>query len=339
MSKRNFNYVEYGEPHAKRRKTLLQKHPEIKQLMGYDPKQAIPVFIIVPLQLFFAACFYHNYNPEHSLLYWGTMFLFSYFIGSILMHWLAMAIHETSHYAVFKEKWQNRYLAIFANISIPFPMAMTFHKYHPRHHTFLGVDDIDADLPQDFEVNLIGKSRPRKFFWWLFNPIFYLVRGVLNATATNRWEMINVIFIGIVNLFIFYAWGWTGISYLLLSTYFGMGPHPVAAHFIHEHYLFDGVQETYSYYGPLNKVSYNVGYHNEHHDFMNIPGSKLPALKNILEEEYQSLTSHQSWTNVLWQFIMRKDMGLSSRLVRTRSDFFKDMKNYIRQKTYRELYK
>ena len=82
-----------------------------------------------------------------------------------------------------------------------------------------------------------------------------------------------------------------------------------------------------------------MGYHNEHHDFMNVPGSKLPALKNILEEEYQSLTAHQSWTNVLWQFIMRKDMGLSSRLVRTRSDFFEDMKNYIREKTYRKLYK
>jgi len=91
--------------------------------------------------------------------------------------------------------------------------------------------------------------------------------------------------------------------------YFAHGLHPVAAHFIHEHYTFADGQETYSYYGPINLIAFNVGYHNEHHDFMNISGWRLPELRRLVPE-YATLTSHTSWTAVLYRFVMGSGDGV-----------------------------
>jgi sphingolipid 4-desaturase/C4-monooxygenase len=77
--------------------------------------------------------------------------------------------------------------------------------------------------------------------------------------------------------------------------------HPVAAHFIHEHYTFAENQETYSYYGPLNLVTFNVGYHVEHHDFMRVPGWRLPELHALMPQRYNALVSHRSWTWAFYQ--------------------------------------
>lgn len=76
------------------------------------------------------------------------------------------------------------------------------------------------------------------------------------------------------------------------------------------------VPETCSYYGPLNYVTFNVGYHVEHHDFPSIPGSRLHMLSKIAPEFYLNLNHHTSWTYVLWQYITDPKVGPSSRVRR-----------------------
>lgn len=76
------------------------------------------------------------------------------------------------------------------------------------------------------------------------------------------------------------------------------------------------IPETCSYYGPLNWVTFNVGYHVEHHDFPSIPGSRLHMLQKIAPEFYSNLRHHTSWTYVLWQYITDPKVGPFARVRR-----------------------
>ena len=56
--------------------------------------------------------------------------------------------------------------------------------------------------------------------------------------------------------------GKNALIYLLMSSFWAGSLHPLAGHFIAEHYVWDGLQqETYSYYGCLNVFAYNVRPH------------------------------------------------------------------------------
>ena len=76
------------------------------------------------------------------------------------------------------------------------------------------------------------------------------------------------------------------------------------------------IPETFSYYGALNFFTYNVGLHNEHHDFPAVPWTRLPALHEIAKEFYADLPRHKSWIGVIWQFVWDKEVGMTCRVKR-----------------------
>ena len=119
------------------------------------------------------------------------------------------------------------------------------------------------------------------------------------------------------------------LLYLLLSSFLAGSLHPLAGHFIAEHYVYEAVTptqrdpsnrvpvpETFSYYGPLNFLTYNVGYHNEHHDFPAVAWTKLPKVREMAKEFYADLPYHRSWTYAIWQFIFDEQVGLQCRVKR-----------------------
>ena len=319
------------EPHATRRKLILQKYPEIKQLYGHCTQLKYKIALNVIIQLSLAYYFRHQFDftasaatdaPEGTKQPLFVFLLVAYVIGGTCNHMCMMGLHELSHNLGFKTLKWNQYYAVFvSNLPLGVPAAVSFKRYHMDHHKYQGVDGIDVDLPTIMEGNFFHTTL-RKFFFVAFQMAFYALRPFfVNPKPKSTIEIINIVYIIAVNASIAYFWGISSLLYLFTSTMLGMGLHPCAGHFIAEHFVFptddNSVPETYSYYGVVNYFTFNVGYHNEHHDFPFIPGSRLPKVKEIAGEFYDPLPHHTSYIKVMYDYITMPSVTAFSRVKRT----------------------
>ncbi|KAH7098635.1 dihydroceramide delta(4)-desaturase [Auriculariales sp. MPI-PUGE-AT-0066] len=308
---RDFLWLLTEEPHRSRRMEILKKHPEVTKLMGHEPLTKWVVLLVVSIQLA-AAYLLHDTHP----LSWKFL-LTAYAIGGTANQNLFLAIHEITHNLAFKGLKANKALAIFANLPIGIPYCALFKPYHIEHHKNLGEDGIDTDLPSRVELlclnNVLGKV-----FFCIFQILFYALRpGFIHAQKPTEWLVYNALTQVLFDYALFSTCGLNAVIYLIASSFFAGSLHPCAAHFIAEHFLWDGTdQETYSYYGPLNILAYNVGYHNEHHDFPSVPWTRLPKLRALAPEFYDVLPAHPSWPMVTVNFILDRDIGIYSRAKR-----------------------
>ncbi|XP_067657675.1 sphingolipid delta(4)-desaturase DES1-like isoform X2 [Haliotis asinina] len=295
------------EPHTERRRKILKKYPQIKQLMGYDSNIAYITTVEVLIQLFMCWVL-QDAN-------WSSILILSYCFGGVLNHSLGSAIHEIGHNLAFGHSRPalNRILSIWCNLPMAVPMAVTYKKYHTDHHRYLGEEYQDVDIPTRLESYLF-RHPITKMLWLLLHPIIHGIRPFYKSPKPlTGWEMINTAVQLIFDVVILKVFGVKSLVYLLAGTLMALGLHPLAGHFISEHYLFNGGQATHSYYGPLNFVLFNVGYHIEHHDFPYIPYSRLPEVKKIAGEFYDDLPYHTSWCKVVWDFIFKDYMGPHAR--------------------------
>ncbi|KAG8286612.1 Sphingolipid delta(4)-desaturase DES1 [Homalodisca vitripennis] len=211
---------------------------------------------------------------------WTMIFLVAYCFGGVINHSLMLAIHEIAHNLAFghTRPMANRLLGMFANLPIGLPFSITFKGYHLEHHKYQGDEVLDTDIPTYVEAKLFCTTFG-KFVWVLLQPLFYAFRPVFTyPKPPTLLEVVNVIIQLSFNGLVCYTLGVKVLVYMLAGSLMAMGLHPVAGHFISEHYMFRKGFETYSYYGCLNKITFNVGYHNEHHDFPFVPGSRLPEI-------------------------------------------------------------
>ncbi|EEB16457.1 dihydroceramide desaturase, putative [Pediculus humanus corporis] len=315
VTRTDFEWVYTEEPHASRRKEILAKYPQIKKLFGYDPKFKWIVLLMISIQV---VLMHLMVNQS-----WTIILLTAYCIGGVINHSLMLAIHEISHNLAFghARPLANRIFGMFTNLVIGFPFSVTFKIYHLEHHRYQGDEKLDTDIPTYLEAKLFCTTFG-KFVWLFFQPLFYALRPIFTyPKSPTTLELINVVIQLIFDVFVYYYFGGKVLAYLTIGSLLAMGLHPVAGHFISEHYMFKKGFETYSYYGPLNWITFNVGYHNEHHDFPAVPGSLLPEVKKIAPEYYDNLPQHNSWTGVLYDFVMDPDIGPYARIKRKHKGF------------------
>ncbi|GAA4779120.1 hypothetical protein GCM10023231_02250 [Olivibacter ginsenosidimutans] len=313
MSKKNsFNWSEQCEPHKMRTKEIISSHPEIRHLIGRNPYTIFIILLCVGIQVAMSWILH-----DES---WWWILPCSYFIGAFACHTLFICIHECSHNLLFKNRALNTLAGILANLPLVFPSSVSFQKYHLKHHAFQGIEELDADMPSEWEAHLVNNSTVGKALWLLFYPIVQATRlGRMSKEIKmfDRWVILNYVVQIVFMLTIFYFWKWKAVVYLTVSFFFSVGLHPLGARWIQEHFLTHGdEQETKSYYGPLNTVNLNVGYHNEHHDFPSIPWNKLPKIKEVAGSYYNSLGYHTSYTRLLIQFLFDKNLSVYSRTAR-----------------------
>ncbi|KAI1817343.1 fatty acid desaturase-domain-containing protein [Poronia punctata] len=320
---RDFFWTYTEEPHRTRRLEIIKAHPEVTKLCGPEPLTKYVVLLVVSIQIF--CCYLIRDTSFFSPYFWAL----AYMVGATANQNLFLAIHEISHNLAFRSPTANRLLSIFANLPIGIPYSASFRPYHLTHHKSLGVDGLDTDLPTALEAVFLDSILGKAFFC-TFQIFFYAVRPMAVFRVPFTWvSALNVVVQASFDVVLLQTLGVQPLLYLLLSSFLAGSLHPLAGHFIAEHYVYETVTptqadaangvpvpETYSYYGPLNFLTYNVGLHNEHHDFPAVPWTRLPKLHALAREFYADLPHHTSWTYVIWRFIFDESIGIRCRVKR-----------------------
>jgi sphingolipid 4-desaturase/C4-monooxygenase len=107
LKPKDFYYSGNPEPHRQRTKTILDAHPEIRNLIGRNPASAIIITSVVTAQLFVA------YLLSDSQ--WWIALLTALFFGAFASHNLYVLIHEAAHNLIFKNRSLNFIAGIIAD--------------------------------------------------------------------------------------------------------------------------------------------------------------------------------------------------------------------------------
>uniref|UniRef100_A0A915K4E1 Fatty acid desaturase domain-containing protein n=1 Tax=Romanomermis culicivorax TaxID=13658 RepID=A0A915K4E1_ROMCU len=251
---------------------------------------------------------------QFLLAYWAhcqvdslSRFSINCFVGNWTASILLFHMHEAAHGTIFgpNSVFKNRLFGFILNLGVGVPFFSFFKKHHKNHHKYIGDQILDAEYPSELEAKIFPNNFAGKFCWLIFQPFIYTIRTPFLLLKYPQWwwdleEYANLIFVTLYAALCLvsgypYFWGHCALSALAASCsnifgYWG----------IMSHTEFFPMRETFSYYGYLNNIFMNFGYHMEHHDFPNIPGKilslqyymRISSMNNICMEKYRKVVEN-----------------------------------------------
>ena len=266
-------------------------------------------------------------SSELSTFSFFHVLVVSYIFGALFAHQLFLLNHECSHGLCFPTIQSNHLFSLFLNIPLLLPYAVFFKKYHIDHHAYLGDSSKDMDVPSKWEAKVF-RGRVGKLIWLSIQILVYALRPcIVKPQALTKKHVDNIV----IQIVFITFWSAThsimSFLYLILSIVFAGGLHPLASHFISEHFdLLNNGDDISSYYGCLNSMSFNVGYHKAHHDHPHVPWRYLPDIVDKNPQEYPQNKSVE-WIGLQWKFVNDPNISLEKR--RLTNDVHQQRSKYL----------
>jgi sphingolipid delta-4 desaturase len=309
--------------HAQRKKAIMKAHPEIAQLQGTDWKT-------FPLACIYAAVFtvLGIWACQYS---WWIQLILAYTVGGYCAFCASVLGHDGVHGLAGGGAINDLTCIIGFLPGFIGAMGQFFKVEHIWHHSVV-VDRVVRFGPQHsnffkklFVVTLTYAVVVAAFavlsalmlIQMTVHAILHLLgkRKTLFPTQTripafsrfphglHGWMYFNLVLSLVYEGVQLYYFGYGPVLFRLISCVISNGPSPLGMRNVQEHYYQRKGQPTTSVYaGLVNTLTFNIGFHVEHHDFSTIPCMRLPKIREIAPEHYNTLFAYRSYTEVLTRF-------------------------------------
>lgn len=325
---------------------LLRAHPQARALVGSDPRGALALPLLLALHWGLAWAVAQGAAAWGVGGGLALAFMAAFFVGQVLLHAAGALLHETAHRLVFRAAGPKRLFDLGLELMLAsFGRQLTYqHEHVTSHHRHMGDyerdyehEDVCALLARNtWQARSPGGQRAVTIatvllhllpFGFLIGerllPWFYgRVTGrrardaarripATQPTAGERRLFIAVSLLANVGLWLTLGfWAWLYHNWAL-SIFLGKAGVTNLGQSLAEHPGDDAQQPTRSYYGWMNRILFNTGYHNEHHTLPSVPWTRLPALRRMAPELFTAEAPY-GYVRHWWEHV-RHDFRTSRR--------------------------
>jgi sphingolipid 4-desaturase/C4-monooxygenase len=303
--------------HRNRAKEMLKKYPALIALRGPRP-------IVNTILCLLVVAGHIGVAIAVATQPWWVAILAAWVVGWWFVVQMILQGHECQHQLVYKSKRANSWLFMLTTLPKLGPTYYDWCFYHHPHHFKFGTDDDVVIKRRDWLLRGRPLSPlfmpytvlnfPREALHGLFVDMPKYLRNALNPQlpATQRraagWAVVYFFAVLGLTAALFAVFGINAVIYLLASTCFQTG-------FLHP--LSYGMRLFISHFGPTTKkfqasyiyekawfnwITVNWGLHCQHHDFPNIPWTRLGKVAKIAPDYYQDIVRVKSYWGLTWLF-------------------------------------